>query len=989
MWVKRREEVRRLSSSKKKRVQPKGEQRQVETQVKETAAEQSFSAWPDTFASPRKSVAISLGVLVWLALVGVLAGFGYLESVKVFVAWFLGLSNPMDVAGGNWDIAAVLMGLGLVVGGGLVHPGIGLGVLLLVRSFLDGYTYPTDNFYFAWGGMLLFVLWGVRVLLRGEQVKVGAAGILLGALVLLGAFTMVGTVQFNTTYRQVLLWFSYLLVFVLTLNIVQRRGVYMPLMVLFFIGFLAQAVFALLHFYYLLPFLRHMLMNSTEMRLQYFGVSEFSPEMIQRFNVNRAFGSMLYPNTLAGFLILGIPFASVEAWRGWGVLRAQWGRRVADTDSNRYRAVAVAAVTWLVTTLVLFIMVQFPHVYQIEPLPGWASLYNLAGLSAVLACIPGALLFWVAKGRGAYVAGVVVWAVGLTVGTLAACWALWLTYSRGGMLAFGVAVIAGAVLYVYATGHGPRLRGGLRATGTAVLVAVLLGGAVWSLQTPFMTAQTSLANAQEAEGEREGEVVQQRRPASHEQLMEEGSEVTLENLMDPASLSLRFTYWAVGLRMFWHHFFTGVGWGNFGVAYPKYQYAGAGHVQQAHNAYLQFFCELGVIGGTLFLLFWGYFLYWGGRRILQTKERESRLVLLGLYVGILAFLLHAFIDIHFSHSSLLFILFVLTAVFFARAQQSTLEKEGALTWMAKQEYQRIFLMGVLLLAGLAFGLGMRVFLQDMSISRVRFTRVEEEKPVEHRYKICEFFLTRVNPAHHENKGGSPKIPFRSAYTLIRDVDTLCEMGRLYAPNPGGKGARRLHKGDKIPVETSVLVVTDREKAFALGREITPKWLKQLAYLDSRFPHNPTLAVHMVQGYDLLVKNLSDPADAKIRLHYADEEVRWAQEAVRRSPMQASLWMNAGETLWTRGMLEPSSERFSFFEQALRCFEKAGNLSIMPHYLQRYVKALHRMTELCREFERPEEAAKYTPLLQIAEERFKETQSAYQEYQRRGLYRQGV
>mgnify|MGYP002139525616 CR=1 FL=1 len=73
-------------------------------------------------------------------------------------------------------------------------------------------------------------------------------------------------------------------------------------------------------------------------------------------------------------------------------------------------------------------------------------------------------------------------------------------------------------------------------------------------------------------------------------------DISVRELADPGSMKLRLSYWRVALSVALDNSFTGVGLGNFRVAYGPYQYLGAGDVQNAHNAVLQAWCEVGLPG---------------------------------------------------------------------------------------------------------------------------------------------------------------------------------------------------------------------------------------------------------------------------------------------------------------------------------------------------------------------------------------------------------
>jgi len=67
----------------------------------------------------------------------------------------------------------------------------------------------------------------------------------------------------------------------------------------------------------------------------------------------------------------------------------------------------------------------------------------------------------------------------------------------------------------------------------------------------------------------------------------------------------RLAHWQVGWRMFEDHPWTGVGIGNFGPEYehyaPAHWYEPLGH---AHNIFINFMAETGILGLIAFLLFW-------------------------------------------------------------------------------------------------------------------------------------------------------------------------------------------------------------------------------------------------------------------------------------------------------------------------------------------------------------------------------------------------
>jgi len=145
------------------------------------------------------------------------------------------------------------------------------------------------------------------------------------------------------------------------------------------------------------------------------------------------------------------------------------------------------------------------------------------------------------------------------------------------------------------------------------------------------------------------------------------------------SLHVRIDYWKAGLGMLRDYLPFGSGLGTFGSLYAKYQLAGAGETQMAHNNYLQIWIETGILGIISFLWLWVAFLRagWG---IIKNKLKEKlvsapvlrcsgqeketpihssspipmraqvstgglrRGLVIGCYVGVVAFLIQSLVD---------------------------------------------------------------------------------------------------------------------------------------------------------------------------------------------------------------------------------------------------------------------------------------------------------------------------------------------------------
>ncbi|MGC8781990.1 MAG: O-antigen ligase family protein [Anaerolineae bacterium] len=90
----------------------------------------------------------------------------------------------------------------------------------------------------------------------------------------------------------------------------------------------------------------------------------------------------------------------------------------------------------------------------------------------------------------------------------------------------------------------------------------------------------------------------------------------------------RVAHWQAGLAMFDDHPWLGVGIGNYAVAYERYAlphwYEPLGH---AHNIYINFLAETGVIGAGMFVALWGGMWWTAWRRARATSGYRAALAL--------------------------------------------------------------------------------------------------------------------------------------------------------------------------------------------------------------------------------------------------------------------------------------------------------------------------------------------------------------------------
>jgi len=124
--------------------------------------------------------------------------------------------------------------------------------------------------------------------------------------------------------------------------------------------------------------------------------------------------------------------------------------------------------------------------------------------------------------------------------------------------------------------------------------------------------------------------------------------------INPESSVGRFMEWRISAPMIRDHPTLGIGHGRFAVEYLNYQsrYFGnpehsnlaykAVNIKQAHNEYLQAFCESGIFGGLLFLTIWLFVLWIIFHHLYNNKTQNNRYY--GLALILLTILIHAMVD---------------------------------------------------------------------------------------------------------------------------------------------------------------------------------------------------------------------------------------------------------------------------------------------------------------------------------------------------------
>lgn len=898
------------------------------TPTDSAAARTDGARWPVEFAPLPRALAAAAALFVFGIALYLVAQYAGLLWIKRPLAWLLGLENPRDVFGQSADLAGVLFAFAAVVAGALVHPAVALAALFLARPWLDGYTYPTDNVYFLWALLLITGGWAFRCFLRGGALRDRAALAAMAGFLIIGLLTALGSAQMDQTYRQLLYWFGYALVLLLATNAVRTPAARATLLAGLVASAVVQACYAVLHFEYLLPYMR-LMMQDPQMLRHFFGTDTMTPELARRFEINRAFGSLLFPNALAAFLLLVLPYTLFGGVAAWRALLPAWSARVTLPQAERPRraALAAAACAWVALFFGLVGALTFISGYQTVNPMGAGTIFVV---SLLVSAIPAGAIALLAQSHGMALCGLAVRAVGLGCAAPLFAYALWITYSRGGLLAFFMAMLLGLALATGRTLPLPRL--GRRAVAVSLVAAVL--GASWAVRNPVAEAQP---------------------PAPIERVTEAGQRVGVQELADTASFRIRLTYWRVGLDLFRNHWLSGVGLGNFKTVYPKYQYLGAGNVKEAHNGYLQMFGETGIVGGLWFAGAWAALLLWGIRRVRAVADLNRRLVLTGLLTGLLAFLLHSGIDINFSHPTLVMFLMAYVGLFIGMARPEAAAEIPEDTGGAG----RAAALGLLVACALVAGAATRPYLQDLSLSRLSFINVGSRHEMTQRLQIGAVMLRETVYRSMAGEKNRPlaRIPVSEVAKLVPDLGRIRQMGDIYAPHPTNpRDARLIGRQEDVPANAFVVLMKPWYTLRTAFDFLDPL-LGELERADARFPYTIDLPMHLIQWYTLALPATGSDEFLDRRPHIRARLVHWADECARRSPLLADAHLVAAEAYWEAAGAETGDAQRRLYERSMAAYARACELNtVLGDYNVYYAVALEALADGTEKAGKPDEAA---------------------------------
>ncbi len=534
-------------------------------------------------------------------------------------------------------------------------------LLLFLRPFVSGRTYPHFNHFFHMGVCVLFILWLIKSWKTGA-IKLHnrlLTGFMLVFLIVC-ALTFFTTINRGTTLRYIYEIMSYTLLFlVIANNLREGFSIKLAVAVLLAAALLVN-IYGLYQRYYTLEMTRRHIESAMAAKDQdlFLGIP-LGPGILERLGSTRVFSSFLFPNAYA--MYLGFVGALAIGWI-WS-MRAEM-RRFLRNSLNKLSGPkpVLSELSVLEVTLASLLIGSFLggasayYLWVVRDRFSSAFVINrplgeiLDEFSAFIVIIAGimvGMVIWAGIGVLAahfpamrrYLAilwhrlkgtGGVLLILIFAVSCVLIPWNLWLTFSRGGWLSALVAVfVICAIMLVR------RLRVPRRNLAAAIFLALFLS----SVLIPD--------------------------EANSAQKIRVRKESLLQRLKDSSTVVRRLSYLETGWEMIKDRPWSGVGWGAFEKAYPRYMVLGGHPVKLAHNNYLQVWAETGIIGLNAFVGMWLVFAYAFWRKVNSASVGELRGIACGLGAGVFGFLTHSLVDFDLYLPTLTYLVFALMGLMVA------------------------------------------------------------------------------------------------------------------------------------------------------------------------------------------------------------------------------------------------------------------------------------------------------------------------------------
>lgn len=155
-------------------------------------------------------------------------------------------------------------------------------------------------------------------------------------------------------------------------------------------------------------------------------------------------------------------------------------------------------------------------------------------------------------------------------------------------------------------------------------------------------------------------------------------------LCKPLDKEARPHYWKNSILAIKEVGYFGTGPGTYQFTIQKHFLSPKHETAHAHNTWLEVFVELGMIGGTFFLLMVGYLFALSASIVKKKHSQDKKLFLGSLLLGVMTLLINAFADFDLSFTGIFVLLFLLLAIIIGNGKDQ-LESNGLLEKETKKK----------------------------------------------------------------------------------------------------------------------------------------------------------------------------------------------------------------------------------------------------------------------------------------------------------------
>ncbi|MCK9555912.1 O-antigen ligase family protein [bacterium] len=434
-----------------------------------------------------------------------------------------------------------------------------MSLVVFARPFFSGIVFPRSNYIFLVLWFLLLIMIYARNIIEKEAFVMDVIACLLLAFFLVSLLSSrLSSVPWrgrNLLVNQI----TWIVIYISVFNYFKKRESYNFIIYVMAASVILISLYGLYQYFYGL--------QETRDWVEKTGLAKhLSSSLLGRLSRNRVFSLFVYPNALAGFLVLTFP-----------VVLSVFIKTIKERDYRKYGNIIIAASAG---SLLLAMYVFRP------------------------------MLFFPAL-------------IGIIFSPLTVILALYLTFSKGGLLSFFIM----SVFYLLFAFFRSRSRMRSLALAMITVIVVILVSSALLFQ------------------KYKGDFFSSPR----------------------ASAKVRFDYWKAGIEMVKEKPLLGVGSGAFGVFYPKYKLPEAQETQMAHNDYVQFLAETGITGFFFYISAIIIIIFNMAKNCMRMDLGKSdNYLMLGIFMGVAGLLIDSAWEFVLYIPGISSALFFLSAVFISR-----------------------------------------------------------------------------------------------------------------------------------------------------------------------------------------------------------------------------------------------------------------------------------------------------------------------------------